>query len=175
MADLTALPHRLDAEARTCRVVIETPKASRVKYDFNRGLQAFELNALLPEGLSFPLDFGFVPSTKAEDGDPLDVLVLFDAPVAVGAVLDVRLIGVIEANQTQEGKTNRNDRLMAVALQSRLHAHIHNAAELDDAYLANLTGFWVQYNALRNKHFEVRRLAGPEAAVAAVHRTDQGG
>ena len=174
MADFTTLPHRLDAKARTCRAVIETPRASGVKYDFNPDLQALELNALLPEGLTFPLDFGFVPSTRSEDGDPLDVLVLFDAPLAMDAVLDVRLIGVIEADQTEKGETNRNDRILAVGLQSRLYAALQKASDLDDAYLANLIAFWVQYNALRGKRFEVRRLAGPQAAVEAVRRTGQG-
>jgi inorganic pyrophosphatase len=171
MTDLTQLPHNLDPKARTCRAVIETPKASRVKYDFNPQLQAFELKALLPEGLSFPLDFGFIPATKAEDGDPLDVLVLFDAPLSVGTVLDVRLIGVIEADQTEDGHTNRNDRVLAVCAESRLYAHVDKASDLNDAYLGNLIAFWVQYNALRNKRFEVRQLAGPQAAVDAVRRT----
>ena len=78
MTDLTRLPHGLDPDARTCRAVIETPMGSRAKYDFNPTIMAFEAKGLLPEGMSFPMDFGFVPSTHAEDGDPLDVLVLFD-------------------------------------------------------------------------------------------------
>lgn len=172
MTDLTRLPHALDPDARTCRAVIETPRGSRAKYDFNPKIMAFETKGLLPEGMSFPLDFGFVPSTTAEDGDPLDVLVLFDEPLQMGAVLEVRLIGVIEADQTETEGTARNDRLIAVATSSRLYADVAGVADLGQPYLENLKAFWVQYNALKNQAFDIRRVAGPDAAVRAVRRTE---
>ncbi len=90
--DLTALPHELQEKKRYCRVVIETPKGRRNKFDYDPKIEAFTLGGLLGEGLSFPFDFGFVPSTVAEDGDPLDVMVLMDEPAHVGCVLSVRLI-----------------------------------------------------------------------------------
>lgn len=69
------------------RVVIETPKHSHNKYKFEEKLGAFTLHGVLPEGMSFPYDFGFLPSTKAEDGDPLDVLLLMDEPAFAGCVV----------------------------------------------------------------------------------------
>ena len=60
-------------------------------------------------GLTYPYDWGFVPSTKADDGDPLDVMVLMDEPAHVGCLVDGRIIGVIEAKQKQDVKTERND------------------------------------------------------------------
>ena len=72
----------------------------------------------------FPFDFGFIPSTLGRDGDPLDVLVLMDEPAHVGCLVDVRIIGVIEAKQTQDGKTESNDRLLAVAIHSYQHEHV---------------------------------------------------
>ncbi len=173
MTDLTALPHRLDEEARTCRAVVETPKSSRSKYDFDPEAGAFELSALLPEGMSFPLDFGFVPSTLAEDGDPLDVLVLHDEPCAVGALVDVRLIGVIEADQRGEKGTTRNDRLVAVSCVSRLYGQVKTIDDLGDDYLDHLKSFWVQFNALKGSQndFDIHRLGGPDDAVAAIRRT----
>ena len=78
-------------------VIIETPKGSRNKYNYDEGLRLFKLGGVLPSGAVFPFDFGFVPSTTGGDGDPLDVLVLMDEPAFPGRVVDVRLVGVIEA------------------------------------------------------------------------------
>jgi inorganic pyrophosphatase len=74
------------------RVVIETPKGSRNKYDYAPECDCMELGAVLPEGMTFPFDFGFVPSTLGEDGDPLDILVLIDGPVVPGCVIRARLV-----------------------------------------------------------------------------------
>jgi inorganic pyrophosphatase len=83
-------------------VIIETPKGSRNKLDYEPDLGVFELAGVLPEGSVFPYDFGFVPSTLGEDGDPLDVLVLLDESVPTGCLISARLIGVIEADQVHE-------------------------------------------------------------------------
>jgi inorganic pyrophosphatase len=90
-------PDRLSSRGggRELRVVIETPKGSRNKYAFNPDLGVFELRKVLPAGMVFPYDFGFVPRTRAGDGDPLDVLVLMDEPAFPGCVLGCRLVGVI--------------------------------------------------------------------------------
>jgi inorganic pyrophosphatase len=88
-------------------VVIETPKGSPNKFAFEPRFGTFVLKGVLPAGAVFPFDFGFVPSTRAEDGDPVDVLVLMDAPAFPGCVVPSRLVGVIEAEQTEGGKTER--------------------------------------------------------------------
>src|SRR5689334_17492692 len=117
MSDLTALPHALDRKAMTCRAIVECSQAARGKYAYEPKLQTFTLKRLLPAGMSFPVDFGFIPSTKAPDKDPLDVMILHDEPLPMGVVVDVRLIGIVEAEQTEEGKTVRNDRVLAVAME----------------------------------------------------------
>src|SRR5215813_5255093 len=99
MSDLTTLPHQLDEKTRVCRAIIETPKGFRNKFDYDPDSNLFQLAGLLPEGMMFPFDFGFIPSTLGEDGDPLDIMVLMDAPAHVGCLLDVRIIGVIMAEQ----------------------------------------------------------------------------
>src|SRR3954470_22594865 len=111
-------------------VVIETPKGSPNKLAFEPRYGTFVLKGVLPAGAVFPFDFGFVPSTRAEDGDPLDVLVLMDAPVFPGCVVPSRLVGVIEAEQTEDGKTERNDRLLAVAANSATHRSIQDLRDL---------------------------------------------
>ena len=94
MSDLTTLPHQLDAKKGTCRAIIETPKGCRNKFDYDPDSNLFMLGGLLPEGMMFPFDFGFIPSTLGDDGDPLDILVLMDAPAHVGCLIEVRLVGV---------------------------------------------------------------------------------
>src|SRR4029453_15828071 len=84
----------LNEDNKTVRVVIETPKGSRNKYAFDVKDKFFALKKVLPAGMAFPYDFGFVPSTRAEDGDPVDVLVLMDEPAFPGCVLTCRPIGV---------------------------------------------------------------------------------
>ncbi len=85
-----------DKEANFVHVVIETPRGSRNKYKFEPKLGSMKLNKVLPAGMEFPYDFGFVPGTRAEDGDPIDVLLLMDEQVFPGCVVESRLIGVIE-------------------------------------------------------------------------------
>src|SRR6185312_2842907 len=124
MHDLTRLPHALDRRTGLCRAIIETPKGRRSKFDYDPQTRLFRLKTILPEGMSFPLDFGFIPSTLCDDGDPLDVMVMVDEPTVVGALVQVRLVGVIEAEEKEDGRTERNDRLLAVVDESRLYAAI---------------------------------------------------
>src|SRR3977135_997199 len=99
---------------QTIHVVIEHPKGSRNKYAFDPEQKVFELKKVLPAGMAFPYDFGFIPSTKAEDGDPVDVLVLMDEPAFPGVVVKCRLIGIIEGEQGDNEDKERNDRVVAV-------------------------------------------------------------
>src|ERR1700722_13248917 len=121
MVDLTSLSPRLDSKTFLCRAIIETPKGCRNKFDYDPESNLFQLGGLLPEGMMFPFDFGFIPSTLGDDGDPVDVMVLMDAPAHVGCLIDVRVIGIIEAEQTQNGKTETNNRLLAAAIHSYDH------------------------------------------------------
>src|SRR4051812_24026807 len=95
--------------------VIETPRGCRNKFKYDEEADGYRLGSVLPSGLSFPYDFGFFPKTRAQDGDPLDVLILMDESAFPGCIVTTRLIGVLEAEQTEKKKTVRNDRLIAVA------------------------------------------------------------
>lgn len=172
MSNLTRLPHGLKAGELICQAVIETPKGGRAKYAYEPDSQAFRLKRLLPDGMAFPLDFGFVPSTKAQDGDPLDILVLNDEPLAMGALANVRLIGVIEAEQTQEGETVRNDRVVAVAEASFLYEAIEAIGDLGEAFVRNLTQFWVNYDALRGVEFKVLGVRDADRAAALIRNAE---
>jgi inorganic pyrophosphatase len=160
------------------RVIIETPQGSRNKFDYDEEFGLFKLGGVLPSGAVFPFDFGFVPATKGGDGDPLDVLVLMDEPAFAGCLVEVRLLGVIEAEQTErDGETTRNDRLIAVAAKSRLHAHVRSLDDLNENLLAEIEHFFVSYNDIKGKEFKPLGRYGPAHARrvveegAALHRT----
>src|SRR2546421_8143176 len=118
IADLSSLNPLDSKDKQILRVVVETPKGSRNKFAFDPDQHLFKLKKVLPTGMAFPYDFGFVPSTEAEDGDPIDVLVLMDEPAFPGCVLKCRPIGVIEGQESdkkkKKKKKERNDRIIAI-------------------------------------------------------------
>jgi inorganic pyrophosphatase len=155
-------------------VIIETPKGSRNKLDYESEFGVFELAGVLPEGSVFPYDFGFVPSTLGEDGDPLDVLVLLDEPVSVGCLVVARLIGVIEAQQTErEGQTTRNDRLLAVATRAHTQAHVQTLDDLRPKMVDEIEHFFRSYNQTKGKTFQPTGRGGPERALDLVQAGQQ--
>jgi len=166
MANLTTLPHQLDAKKCTCRAIIETPKGCRNKFDYDPESNLFMLGGLLPEGMMFPFDFGFIPSTLGDDGDPLDILVLMDAPAHVGCLMDVRLVGVISAEQIEDGNKERNDRLLGVAIHSYDHEDITTIEDVSKTLLSQLEEFFVSYNKQRGKKFRITGTGGPKKAIS---------
>ena len=161
----------LDAPSGDLTAVIETPKGSPNKYDYDDSCAAFRLSAVMPEGTTFPYDFGFFPSTVADDGDPLDVLVFLDAPVVVGCVLTVRLIGVIEAKQRKKGEDwIRNDRLLAVATHAHTHEHIQTIDDLRPHLVDQIEAFFCHYNEMNEKQFKPISRGGPKKAQKLIDR-----
>jgi inorganic pyrophosphatase len=146
------------------QVVIETPKGSRNKYDFDSEEKVFRLKKVLPAGMTFPYDFGFIPRTLAEDGDPVDVLVLMDEPAFAGCVLKCRLIGVIEGEQGDGKDKERNDRVVAVERDNHSFADIDHLDDLGKEFLRELEQFFVNYHSLSGEEFRVLGAKGPKQA-----------
>src|SRR5438128_46666 len=165
MADLTTLPHQFDAKKATCRAIIETPKGCRNKFDYDPETNLFMLGGLLPEGMMFPFDFGFIPSTLGDDGDPLDILVLMDAPAHVGCLIEARIIGVIAAEQIEDGKKETNDRLLGVAVHSYDREGLESIDDVSKTLLAQIEEFFVSYNKQRGKRFKITGTGGPKKAI----------
>jgi inorganic pyrophosphatase len=151
-----------DTDQNTVQVIIETPKGSRNKYAFDPEQKIFELKKVLPAGMTFPYDFGFIPSTKAEDGDPVDVLVLMDEPAFPGCLLTCRLIGIIEGEQGKKGQ--RNDRIVGVEQANHSYAHIEHVDDLGKEFVRELTTFFVNYHELSGKAYRVLDVRGPGEA-----------
>jgi inorganic pyrophosphatase len=165
MADQTTLATHLDLKKGTCRAIIETPRGYRNKFDYDPTTNLFELGGLLPQGMIFPFDFGFIPGTRGDDGDPLDILVLMDAPAHVGCLMDVRIIGIIEATQIEDGKTEVNNRLLGVAIHSYDHEDLQSISDVSKTLLSQLEEFFISYNKQRGKKFRVTGTGGPKEAM----------
>jgi inorganic pyrophosphatase len=161
--------------AKCWNVIVETPKGSRVKYAYEPKKGMFIVTKILPEGMMFPFNFGFVPGTLAADGDPLDVLVLNEESVATNTLLSVRPIAVIKATQTEtkKGKAQRNDRIVGQAISKEPPLEMREVT-IGNARLKEISVFFETYNKLYGKKFKVLGLAGPgkarkliEAAIKA--------
>jgi inorganic pyrophosphatase len=154
-----------DQTSGTVTAVIETPKGSPNKYDYDESCAAFRLAGVMPEGTTFPYDFGFIPSTVAEDGDPLDILVFLDAPVIAGCILTVRLIGVVEAKQRKKGEDwIRNDCLLAVATHAHTHQHIETLDDLRPRLVDEIEAFFRHHNDMKGSEFKPVNRDGPKRA-----------
>jgi len=149
---------------QTITVVVETPKGSAQKYDFDPKKKWFKLKKIMPAGMVFPFDFGFIPDTKGEDGDPLDIIVISEFQSFPGCVMDCRVIGAITAQQTEKGKTVRNDRFIAIPEVSLLFANIKTLADLPPDVIEQLEKFFMNYNELAEKKFKpLKRLDAKKA------------
>lgn len=149
--------------------IIDTAKGSRNKVKYDSALRCFRLSRILPAGLAFPYNFGFIPSTAAEDGDAVDVMVLMDDSLPTGTLVTVRLLGVLVAEQTENGKTERNDRLIGVPETAVNHPHERSYTDLQPGVIADIESFFISYNKAHGRTFKVVSRRGPKAAQRLVH------
>jgi inorganic pyrophosphatase len=142
------------------QVIVETPKGSRNKFSFDVDQEIFSLKKVLPAGMAFPYDFGFLPKTLADDGDPIDVLLLMDEPAFPGVLVPSRLIGVIEGEQVDGKKRIRNDRLVAIADANHMYANVRKLSDLPKQFLRELEDFFVNYHQLEGKKYKLLGCKG---------------
>ena len=158
-----------EKETGNLNVIIETPKNSRNKYKYTPSVDIFKVDSSLQAGASFPFDFGFIPSTKGEDGDPLDILVLMDQSAYTGSLVPTRLIGVIEAKQSEEkGKIERNDRLIGVFAKSHDYNDVKSLHQLNKNLLGEIQFFFETYNRYKGREFKALGHYGPRQALKLV-------
>jgi inorganic pyrophosphatase len=119
-----------------------------------------------------PVHFGFVPDTKSEDGDPLDVLVLMDAPAFPGCILECVLLGAIEAEQSNgNGRRERNDRLIAADVNDSSFSNIGSIRQLPAALMNEIEAFFVNYNRVEGKKFKVLRVCESDRAAKLLKKS----
>ncbi|HEV7220003.1 MAG: inorganic diphosphatase [Terriglobales bacterium] len=164
LADPSRLKRHDADDKELLQVIIETPKGSRNKYAFDPDQGIFALKKVLPAGMAFPYDFGFIPSTLGDDGDPLDVLVLMDEPAFSGCLLKCRIIGVIEGEQGETGDKIRNDRIVAIERANHRWADVKVVDDLGKKFLEELEEFFVNYHDLSGEKYKLLGAKGPGEA-----------
>lgn len=174
LADPSRLQARDSEDKGLLRVVVETPKGSRNKFAFNQEEHIFELKKVLPVGMAFPYDFGFVPSTEAEDGDPVDVMVLMDEAAFPGCALSCRPIGVIQGEQREDGNKTRNDRIVAIERSAHSWAEIKSIDDLGKQFRKELEEFFVNYHRLSGAKYRVLGVKGADEAWQLVKSMKKG-
>ncbi|MES2565874.1 MAG: inorganic diphosphatase [Bacteroidota bacterium] len=146
-------------------VIIETPSGNRNKFNYDKKTGLFKLKKLMPVGLIFPCDMGFIPGTLGEDGDPLDALVLMDDSAYPGCLIECRLVGVLKALQKEKGKKRfRNDRFLLVPANIKHYSHIQKIKDLNPQTLDAIVNFFVSYNEYEKKQFEVVGFSNSKTA-----------
>jgi inorganic pyrophosphatase len=155
-------------EGGDVHVVIETPRGSRAKFAYDPALKSFTLSKSLLVGLTYPYDWGFVPSTQADDGDPLDIMVVHDATTFPGLVLVCRVIGILQIEQKSKGKTQRNDRLFAVPRRSHAEQALRDVSDLSKPMQEELEKFFLATDELEDKTLEILGWKGPKVAANVI-------
>ncbi|HEY0747722.1 MAG TPA: inorganic diphosphatase [Steroidobacteraceae bacterium] len=172
LANPAKLP-AFEPESEELTVIIETPKGSRNKYAFDEEARIFDLKQVLPSGMAFPYDFGFVPSTLGGDGDPLDVLVLMDEPAFVGCRLQCRVVGVIEGEQLEKKEKVRNDRIIAIERENHSFASVKKIADMGKTFCKELEEFFVNYHRMIGKEFKIIKIRGPASARRLINKAQK--
>jgi len=166
---LERLPARDDEGA--VLVVVETPRGAAAKFKYVAELEAVMLSRPLPAGVVYPHDWGFIPSTRAADGDPLDAIILWEGTSYPGIVVPCRLIGVLNVEQTNlgTGARERNDRLAALPVTAPRLEAIQSIFDLPERTRAELERFFLNAVAFEGKNVTLLGWAGPDAAGAALN------
>ena len=137
----------------TIDVIIETPKGSKYKYKFDPQTNRFKVHKLLPAGLAFPYDFGFIPHTKAEDGDPLDVMIFSEDSFLPGSIIECQILCAIKAEQAKEEKSFRNDRILAVPVLNIQKGKKISLENISKQKIKEVEIFFIYYNKMEGKEF----------------------
>ena len=138
----------------TIKVIVETPKGSQFKYKYDPKKEWFTVHKALPIGLSFPYDFGYIPETEGDDGDPLDVLVFSEFSFIQGSMLECRIMGSMKAEQTDHEKTIRNDRIFAYPDLKGFYPVYDEMEDIQKEKLKEIENFFIYYNAIQKKTFK---------------------
>jgi inorganic pyrophosphatase len=146
--------------------VVEVPGGQANKYEYDATLEVFRLDRPLYASVHYPGDYGFFPSTRSSDGDPLDALILVQDPTFPGCVIEVRPIGVLEMIDQQVP----DQKILAVAQSSPIHKGICNHTDLDPHVLREIEHFFTVYKQLEGKHTEVRGWRDGAHARSVIQR-----
>ena len=157
----------------TIEVIVETTKGSPFKYKYDTKTKRFEVHKALPVGLAFPFDFGFIPGTKGEDGDPLDALIFSEFSFLQGSMVKCNVIGSMKAEQTDGKETIRNDRIFVTPGLTGFYPVYESMKDIQKEKLKEIEGFFIYYNSMQDKIFKPLGIADAKATMKMIreHRS----
>ena len=144
--------------------VIEIPKGSKNKYELDKETGLLRLDRALYSAVYYPADYGFIPRTYSDDGDPLDVLVLAQEPVYPLTIVEARAIGVMRMRDEKGG----DDKIVAVSVHDPAYAEYSDKNQLPGHVLRQVRRFFEDYKTLEHKQVVIEDLLGPAEAVAII-------
>ncbi|HEY7169941.1 MAG TPA: inorganic diphosphatase [Vicinamibacterales bacterium] len=154
-------------KAGVLQVIVESPRGATLKMKFDEAIGLFRVSRPLPAGFTYPCDWGFVPGTRAADGDPVDAFVWWNESSFPGAVIAARMVAVLRVEQKnrQSNARERNDRLLTVPEGIPAYAHIKNLDDVPQRHRDELAHFFSAVVAFEGK--ELRLLGWGDAGEAA--------
>jgi inorganic pyrophosphatase len=155
------------AEQDVFHVVVESPRGSSVKLKYREDLDAMSISRPLASGLVYPFDWGFVPSTEAEDGDPIDAALFWDVSTFPGVVVPCRALALVQVEQNGAGGKGRirNDRILALPVHARRQAELTSAAALPKRVRDELEQFFIAATVLEGKDPTILGWEDPDRAL----------
>jgi len=158
-------------DGKNINVIIETPIGSCFKYGYDPVMDVIKVKHQLPKGYFFAFNFGFIPNTLAEDGDPLDVIVYSDEPCVSGTLIECRVVGALIVKQKKDGRTVHNDRIIAVPAGLKIYDSIKNVGDVGKRVLSEYENFFVAYENYRGVSFKAVRWISSARAVTAIKKS----
>ncbi|HAL56693.1 MAG TPA: inorganic diphosphatase [Bacteroidetes bacterium] len=158
-----------DSAPRTVNAVVEIPKGSRNKYEYNMKLGVFQLDRVLYSSMHYPAAYGFVPSTLYEDGDPVDVLIVIDQPLHTGILIEVKPIGILK----MEDEKGTDDKIISVAKHDPTYSSVDEVKKLPKHLLVEIEHFFTSYKELEGKHVKSFGWHGAKEARRAIVRSER--
>ena len=158
-----------DAIETAFPVVIEIPNGSKNKYELDKATGLLKLDRVLYSAVHYPADYGFIPRTYCDDGDPLDALVLGQEPVYPLTIVQARAIGVMQMRDEKGG----DDKIIAVSVHDPAYADFTDKAQLPQHVLRELQRFFQDYKILEHKRVVIENMLGPDDAVRIIREALQ--
>jgi inorganic pyrophosphatase len=151
------------------RVIVEAPRSSSLKFEFDPSLGLFTVSRELPLGLAYPFDWGFIPGTRGDDGDPLDAMVLHHEPSYPGVLLPCRLLGMVEVEQRDgDSAPQTNNRIIATPSWHEALSALQEARDLPKAVRREIEQFFVSAVAFTGKRVAIQGWASAKKAAAFI-------
>lgn len=163
--DLSLIPPQ--PKAGILNVLIEIPAGSKNKYEFDKDLNAFALDRVLYSSVQYPYDYGFVPNTLADDGDPLDGMVIMDQPTFPGCVIPARPIGML----IMIDGGDRDEKILCVPAKDPRYNDVKTLADIAPHRLEEIAEFFRSYKNLEKKITEIRGWEGVDAVQTLVKKS----